>query len=194
MANKNVPYRTSYLDERIRSYDPQLHAVTVVESTHRMAHDGFVYHTSGKVLAVANGASVNVLMRTPADNFPHWNRAKFSFGRGDWDVLTFEDTVVSADGTPITNIKNTNRNSTNTPGLLIFSSPTITDDGDPMHILWAVPTGTGQGNTIGISDVSNGEEWIMKPATNYMVRLTNNSGAASDMSYEFLWYELDYTL
>lgn len=192
MANKNLPYRNSHSDEEHRCYDPLVHAVTVIDSPHRMAHDGFMYHTSGKVTGIANGASVEVLMVTPADLMPHFNRALFSFSRGDWDIDTFEDVVVSAEGTLITNVYNTNRNSSNTPGLMIFNTPTVTGDGTQLHKLWAVPTGTGQGNTIGLSDVKNGEEWILKPSTIYMVRLTNNSGGNATMSYEFLWYELDY--
>jgi len=50
--------------------------------------------------------------------------------------------------------------------------------------------GAGAGNTIGISDVSNGEEWIMAPATDYLMRITNRSGADLTFSWEMLWYEL----
>ena len=71
MANKNAPYRTSSLDENLRSFDPYSHAVTVLQEPHRMAHDGFMYHVSGRITGVANGASVAVMMRTAAFNCPH---------------------------------------------------------------------------------------------------------------------------
>ena len=186
---KNI-YRKSIQDELLRSFDPHVHALTIIQEQHRMAHDGFMYHTSGKITGVANGASVEVFMRT--GTIPvHFTRAQFTLGRGDIDINTYEDTTVSADGTPIV-IFNTNRISTNTPEMDIFGGATIVTDGNQMHTLWAHPTGTGVGNAIGLSEVSNGEEWILKPATNYMVRLTNNSGASITFSYEFLFYETDY--
>ncbi len=191
MSNKGLPFRTSVHDEEQRVYDPLTHAITTLTSNHRLAHDGMVYHTSGKVDGLANAGTATFYMRPGAGIFPHWSRMLLTFGDGDVDVNTYENVIVSADGTPIT-AHNTNRNSDNVPGLLMYGAPTITDIGDVMHTLWAPDTGAKGSRQIGISNIQNGEEWIMKPETGYAVQITNNSGGTISYSYEALWYEVDY--
>ena len=43
-----------------------------------------------------------------------------------------------------------------------------------------------------IAGIGQGSEWILKPETPWLIRLTNNSGATIDWSYEFSWYEISY--
>ena len=70
----------------------------------------------------------------------------------------------------------------------------MTDVGDLLHTTWAVPTSTGVGQThSGLANLDQGEEWILKPNTLYLVRITNNSGSVIDMSFDMLWYELTYS-
>lgn len=191
MPNKNLPYRTSPIDEHKRSYDPLLHAVTVIRSGHRMAHDGFMYHTSGKITGILNAAETDVYMKAPAGVYPHFSRALMTFGDGDIDVETYESTIVSDPGTPVL-VHNTNRNSSNVNAMQIYGAPTVTDPGVLLHQLWAPDTGATGSHQIGISNVQNGEEWILRPDTGYMLRITNNSGGTISLSYEFLFYEVDY--
>ena len=73
--------------------------------------------------------------------------------------------------------------------------PTITTTGVLIHTKWFEPTAAGVGPKpgVGLSDLANGEEWILKPNTSYLIRVTNNSGATIDLSFDFLWYEVSYT-
>ena len=185
-------YRRSANDEELMKFDPYAHAMTVITEPHRMNHDGFMFHASGKVDGMVNNNVDDFLIVTAASNYPHLQRMMFDFGSGDVTVETYEGSTASADGTPIAAF-NTNRNSSNTPDLILNSAPTITDVGARLHIAWAPPTASGRGRSAqGISDVVQGEEWILAPSTKYLVRVTNNSGETISYRHELLWYEIDY--
>lgn len=164
--------------------------ITITEP-HALIHDGVVYHMSQKLTGIVNGASVDFLLKVPALTYPHIHKMRAAVGSGDVDFYSYEGTTVSADGTPITT-DNLNRNSSNTASMLMFGSPTVTDVGTEIHNLWIPPTAAGVGQTQnGVSDAEAGEEWILKPSTNYLHRMTNNSGATISAWVEIMFYELD---
>lgn len=179
-------------DEEGRKFDQFVHAVTTIDSLHRMTHDGFVYHASGKVTGMIADNVDDFLITTPALSFPHFQRLQITTGRGDIDMLVYEGATTSADGAAIT-VLNVNRNSANTPNAVFTSGPTVTDVGTLIHTQWTPPTATGVGQSpSGIVGETNGEEWILAPSTKYLIRITNNSGATIDYRYEMLWYEVGY--
>lgn len=91
-------------------------------------------------------------------------------------VRLFEDTVVSADGTP-RSVINRNRTSTNTAAAQIFQDPTITSDGTAI-VSGTLPGGSKKDSIGGIFDGIT--EWVLKPNTNYSAQMINNlSGAAA---------------
>ena len=187
-----MAFRTGPRDEEDRKFDNYAHAVTVIEETHRINHDGMMFHASGKVTGMIDENVDDFLMVTPAFIYPHVQRFRMDLGKGDVDILAYEGATASADGAAITAF-NTNRNSSKTPGLVLTSGPTVTDIGTLINTAWAAPTGTGIGQSAnGISTLTAGEEWILKPSTKYLIRITNNSGATIAYRYEFLWYELSY--
>ena len=173
-----------------RNRDPVSFADTVIDALHRHTHDGFVHHLSGKVTGMID---------TDVDNFllvpggaPHFQRFRIAASRGDIDIQVYEGTTVSANGSEVGS-NNTNRFSSNVAATKLYSGPTITDDGTLIHTTWMPPTATGTGQSAsGLVGETNGEEWILSPANNYLIRITNNSGATIAYSYEMLWYELDY--
>ena len=176
--------------EQSMAFDKFANAFTVMTEPHRMCHDGFMFHTSGRANGIANDASVDFIMVVPADCYPHVQRLSLDLEAGDVDFLMYENTVVSNPGSPLPRI-NTNRNSSIMPAAQPYGAPTITADGDLFHTRWAPPTGTGVGAAIGILDVTIfGEEWILAPSKTYMFRITNRTGAVLDLAYEFVWYEI----
>jgi len=189
------PYRHNAKVMERRSYDPEIPAVTVVTSVHRLTHDGFMYHISGKVTGFANAATDDFLIVAPPEKEGHIIDFNLTMGRGDIDIVTYEGTTTSNDGTPLqSEVFNTNRNSTNTPLQTLFSDPTITDVGTLIHTSWMPPTSTGTGQSAsGFVGGGQGEEWTIVPAEKYLMRITNNSGSTIDYRYEFKWYEADYT-
>lgn len=172
--------------------DPRSGHLAVIDTGHAHAHAGYMFHASGKVATIANLATQLFHMRVPADTYPHWNRVRLTFGDGNIDIATYENSIVDVLGTPIVP-KNTNRNSSNTAGMTLYAGTTFTDLGDNLHELWAPPTATQGAHVVGISDVSNGEEWIMAPLTDYAMSITNNSGGAIAYSWEMLFYEIGAT-
>ena len=170
--------------------DPISGALTVINSLHKHIHAGIVYHVSQKITGLISGASAEFLIKVPANTYPHLHKHTASMGGGDIDFIAFEGPTVTADGTAIS-AGNTNRNSANTPSTTFFHTPTITADGTAIHTHWVPPSPTGQGNRqAGILDASSGEEWLLKPSTNYLHRITNNGADTIDLWIEILFYEL----
>ncbi len=184
-------FRQGSRDEETFKFDRLIHAVTIVGSGQRLGHDGFVHHTSGKQTGIANGASVDFLMVTGAAA-PHIQRVELNLEAGDIDLVMYEGVTTSDDGGALTQYT-TNRNSEHQPDAVTYGGPTITDLGTPFHTLWVPPTSSGVGNSVGVLDVNQGEEWILKPNTKYAFRITNNSGGIITLAYEFVWYEVHYT-
>ena len=186
-------FRTGWLPGWLeRLYDPFAHALTVITEEHRLAHDGMMFNATGKVIGLAVDGVEQILLNT-GSAYVHMNKVRLNFGSGDIDIESFKDVVTSADGT-VTESVNTNQNSSNPPIMIISEGPTVTDGGTSLHLTWAPPTGAGIGNSAnGISNLSSGEEWILKPNSKYLITITNNSGAIIDMSYDILWYEISYS-
>ena len=192
MANGDSWWRDSTGDEENRKFDKLSHSVTTITEQHRLIHDGMFFNTSGKQTAWADATTKEFLIVPPAGCFPHIQTMVLNFGKGDIDFEAYEGPTITDNGTAIP-VRNVNRNSDNTPDLAMYATPTTTDDGDMKFQLWVPPTSTGNGQSAnGIAGVGQGSEWILKPETPWLVRLTNNSGATIDWSYEFSWYELSY--
>ncbi len=182
----------SIVDHEADKFDVITRSVTSIPNAHRLGHLGMVYHASAKTTGIANGADADFLMVIPEGTFPHIQRVELNLEAGDVDLVMYEDTVTSADGGALPAF-NVNRNSANVAQAITYGGPTITDLGTEFHRLWVPPTSSGVGNTVGVLDVNQGEEWILKDNTKYAFRITNNSGGVIDLSFEFVWYEVDWT-
>ena len=192
--NINNNFR-SIVDHEASKFDPETRAVSTLNSLHRLAHEGFVSHVSGKIIGLVDTGVQDFLLAVPdvEDIDPNMNRISFTLGRGDVDIVFYEGTTTSADGAVLPQF-NVNRASTNTSQTVITSGPTVTGVGTVIHTAWVPPTATGTGQSGGgiVGGDSSGEEWLLAPNTKYLVRLTNNSGVAIDLRYEFLWYEIQW--
>jgi hypothetical protein len=184
-------FRRSIVDENLRKFDPYAHAVTVIAEPHRHVHDGFFHHATGRVAALANLADFEILLAVPAGVFPHFRADLFTLGDTPGDLNFYEGTTATDDGTVVPNF-NRNRNSSRAAGMVITHTPTLTLDGTLLHTRLVPDVGGPGGNVGGAVSPDLGEEWILKPETNYLIRLTNNSGADIVVTYEIYWYELDY--
>jgi len=178
--------------EFLRLYDPYTHSLTVIQEPHRLAHDGMVFNVTGKLTGLIDTGTQDLLIQT-GGAYMHLHRFLIALGAGDIDIVTYEGTTHSSAGTPLV-VHNTNRNSTNASLASLSYTPTVTTTGTLVHRKWIVPTATGIGPRpdTGISDLANGEEWILKPQTSYLIRITNNSGGTISLAFDFLWYEVSY--
>ena len=185
-------FRTNPADEERYKFDKIVHAITTISEPHRLAHDGMMFHFTHLHSAVVNGGTEDLLFKVPAGAYPHLNTMRVNAGGGDLNIYLYEGTTVSADGTAVT-VHNTNRNSSNTADTPVYHTPTVTGVGTEIHHQWLPPSATGAGQTHdGVTDAQQGEEWILAPSTNYMLRVENNSGNTIDIWVEVLFYEVGY--
>ncbi len=185
-------FRPNATEEEAYKFDPLLHAVTTVPGPHRMGHDGFMFHSSGKPAAIPNGLTADFLMSVPKGTYPHIQRVELNLSAGDVDLVMYEGVTTSDDGTTLP-VFNTKRSSPIVNKALVCGGPTITDLGTQFHLLYVPPTSAGVGNTVGVIDINQGEEWLLTEDIKYAFRITNNSGGALTLSYEFVWYEIGYS-
>lgn len=178
----------------LRLHDPYTHAYTFIDSLHRQVHDGMVFNYTHKFLTMVNGATVKLVFAPPARCWPHMNRMLLNVGKGDIDIVWYKNPTITDYGTtvPAGGKPNTNQNSSNVANLAIHEEVTTSADGTSIHRTWIPPTGTGVGSTVGVMNVGAGEEWMLTPGVEYLMAVTNGSGATIDMSLDVLWYELSY--
>lgn len=181
-------FRKDPVDERYRQYDPLVHALTVIQEQHRLIHDGMMFHATGQAADVATPAGTyEILLDIPAGVYPHIQKVLWHIQGAPAELKVFEGTTTSASGGAVTE-HNTNRNSANAAGMIVTTEPTVTGDGTLIHERYIPTSGKDVGQVAGTLF----EEWIFKPSTKYLIRLTNNSGAVCDLSWEIQWYEVGY--
>ncbi len=146
-----------------------------------------MFHADYKFSAVGAAASADVLMITGTLH-PHLFDVRVSVGRGDCDFFIYEDTTVSSNGSAITEV-NVHRPTGGSSLTDLYYTPTVTGVGTKIHEVWFPPTAAGTGATSTGTTAHAGEEWILKPSSNYLFRVTNNSGGTIDIYIEILYYE-----
>lgn len=139
---------------------------------------GVVYDFSNKL---ADLASINVGMAWPAGVQPTISFAGLC--AGDAIGYLYEGASLSGGttGTPI----NLNRNFTTASQAAVTIGPTVNSTGN--LLLKEILIG-GQGKKAGGGDVGS-SDLMLKPLTQYLVRITNFSGAANAAEMILEWYE-----
>lgn len=156
-------------------------SVISTAAVHHRIHQGSMFAASFADQAVVSAGITNILVRTisvPHVRFIHKVTA-------DYVLEIFEDPTTSADGVALL-ISNRNRLSVITHDLLAFSAPTITADGTLFHQEFT-PGGSG-GSAQGGSNEEFGE-WILKPASQYLFRFTNQTAQVQGLHVELNFYE-----
>lgn len=97
-------------------------------------------------------------------------------------VEMFEAPTISALGTPATVI-NRNRDVAVPPLMQVYVAPTVTDDGTRLFVDRIL--GTQQT----VSSLENRGEWLLKPATDYLFKIINNSNQSAAIRAAFDWVE-----
>ena len=156
--------------------------LVVVDEVHYQVHEGEVYSMSGKA-SLDSGATAYFLGVTNS-KIVHFKNGEVTTSDGPCDVYFYEDAAVSAVGSPVA-ATNRNRLSDNTPTLLTYSGPTVTDVGTQLEYGLVKPT---QGKS-GADASLFGIEWVLKSSSNYLIAITNNAAGTIDVGYNFFWYE-----
>jgi len=176
--NKWVSSDKTYIDEFS-------HAVGVIEQEHLKIHQGKGFTLATRLTISNVGGTHEFLGVVPAFVYPHFRKITVASDGAPFDVDFYEAPIYSATGSSATPFNN-NRNSSNTAGLVVYDTPTLTDDGVLLEAI-LIP-GSKQ---IGALGTEGSNEWNLKQGEDYMIRITNNTVGAgtSRFTINMFWYE-----
>lgn len=143
----------------------------VADDPHSRVHQGVMYHCSALNATLADNANFDMLITTPDDDTIHM---VIEAAAGGFSELRLYEDVISTGGTPET-VYNLKRTSLREWDGSMVTDPSISDLGTLLSS--QVMPGGSRNQAIG-SSASFDLEWVCKPSTAYLVRLTNKSGGA----------------
>lgn len=156
----------------------------VVDVNHQRNHDGrawFAYKMYPKSAPLADGASIDIVLASAAGVIPHMTVDALCLG--DAEFYIYEGSVATG-GTSFAPI-NRNRNYTTSSQVAMIVNPTVSSLGTQLDAQ-IIPGGSGKKS-------SGGEaaslEYVLKPLTNYLFRITNVNGTAHAAFLALEWYE-----
>lgn len=160
--------------------------VIVVDVNHQRNHDGrgfFAYKIAPNSAPLASLASIDIVLASPAGVFPHMTVDAMCLG--DAELYVYEGATTSG-GTLFTPI-NRNRNYavSNPSQIAMVINPTVTATGAELDAQ-IIPGGAGKKSGGGTGATL---EYVLKPLTNYLFRLTNVNGTAHAAFLTLEWYE-----
>jgi hypothetical protein len=158
----------------------------VVDVNHQRNHDGrayYAYKIAPDTAPLADGASINIVLASPSGVYPHITVNGMCLG--DAELYIYEGTVTTG-GTAFTPV-NRNRNYavSNVSEVAMVINPTVTSVGTEIDAQ-IIPGGVGKKSGGG---TAGSLEYVLKPLTNYLFRLTNVNGTAHAASLQLEWYE-----
>lgn len=158
----------------------------MVDVNHQRNHDGrafFAFKINPTSATLAAGSSIDIVMASPAGITPHITVDAFC--QGDAELYIYEGTSTTG-GTPFTPI-NRNRNYavSNPSQIAMVINPTVTSVGTMLDGQ-IVPGGVGKKSGGGTGSAL---EYVLKPLTNYLFRLTNVNGTDHAAFLTLEWYE-----
>jgi len=168
-----------------QAVDESNKAAVVMEAEHYRIHQGEGYTASGKSSVAEGGGEKFFLIDNTNGAYPHFREFSVVAGEAPMDMYVYESPTTSANGTAIP-ARNNNRNSSNVAVLDIYDGPTVSANGTQLEYFLIAGTkqSGGSGGNVPV-------EWILKPATKYLIRVINNvAGAGStDIGIHMFWYE-----
>jgi hypothetical protein len=160
--------------------------VIMVDVNHQRNHDGrafYAYKIAPDSAPLAALASIDIVLASPAGVYPHLTVDGLCLG--DAELYIYEGTSTNG-GTAFTPI-NRNRNYaiSNPSEVAMVINPTVTAVGTEIDAE-IIPGGVGKKSGGG---TAGSLEYVLKPLTNYLFRLTNVNGTAHAASLTLEWYE-----
>lgn len=147
-------------------------------------HKGIGFDVSG-IGTLANNASA-IFMANVGSLPLHFNGFEVSASAGATKIEIFESPTTTANGTAITPL-NKNRSSTRTSLTSVYFNPTVSANGTLLATRQILSIGGGAHTEGGGTGISS--EWVLKPNTKYIVKITNLSGSTITYASSFYYYE-----
>lgn len=158
--------------------------ITQLDSFHAHTHRGEAFSMAHLDQAVAGSGNFTILLEVQSGIAVHV-AAALTAG-ADAQLQFFENTTFSAAGSALPSI-NRNRIIATPPTTILTLGPTITDDGDVL-VDQFVAGGTGGQSPGGSGAVYS--EFVLGVG-DYLVRMTNLSGQATELGIQIVWYEVE---
>lgn len=160
--------------------------VITVDVNHQRNHDGrafYAYKVYSDASPLGAGASIDIAIASPAGVFPHVTVDGLCLG--DAELYIYEGSTTSG-GTSFTPV-NRNRNYalSNPSQIAMVIDPTVSALGTELD---AQILAGGSGKKAG-GGTAGSLEYVLKPLTTYLFRLTNVNGTAHAAYLTLEWYE-----
>jgi hypothetical protein len=156
----------------------------IIDVNHLRLHEGrayYVYKLNPDNAKLATSASIDIAVAWPAGITPH---AVITYQCGGEAEFYMYESPTTSSGTAMT-IYRRNRSITSTSTGAAVLAPTVTALGTEIY---AEFISSGQGGT-GAGGAAFTFEYVFKPLTTYLFRLTNVNGQAQMAEIRIDWYE-----
>lgn len=162
---------------------------SVIQSDHNYIHAGKAYNMPLFIDDLAS-AGVSYIRLTTPDNltsYTHFRPIGFSTVASGVLLEFFEEPTLTTQGTTKTPV-NRNRNSSKSANTTIGTGATVSADGT-LVLSATVGSGGNQAKTGGGSADGSTEEIVLKPSTDYVIKVTNIGAVTTDIYISVFWYE-----
>ena len=164
--------------------DSKIKGLKTIETEHSEIHEGETYICSHFYSLVADDANADLRITLGSNKELHITISVAVAGNGE--IFLYEGTTYTVDGTLIP-IYNRDRTSSKTSDATCRYTPTVNVLGTELFHGYA--PGGEKKEAIG-SVRRTAQEWIFKKSEDYLIRFTNRSGGAIDVSIEVEYYEV----
>lgn len=152
-----------------------------VDVNHLRLHEGRAYYTYRVETALAVNGNLDIAIAWPSGTLPH---AVFNYQCGGDSRFYVYEAPTTSGGTALTIHRRNRALATTSTGAAVYA-PTVTALGD--EIFGEIIT-SGQGGT-GAGGGGYTYEYVLKPLTTYLFRLTNINAQAHIAELLIEWYE-----
>lgn len=165
------------VNEQEALHDDLTNALVVMDSIHHEVHEGHFWEAEHNSSSVANSSSLDMRFRVTKDF--HFS-ASVSAG-GQSQVFLYEGANI-AGGTALTVWNNYRGRGDANPPLSAWHTPAVTSTGSSALVNGRIVVGGTSPQTRVGGAIRSNSEIIVKPNTEYLLRVTNISGAAVAIS------------
>jgi hypothetical protein len=188
LDTKAIHVTPSYVDkDGVHYLSGSDRPLPIVDVNHLRLHEGrayYAYHTHKDASRLAVGSSINIALAFPAGVEAHAS-IDYQSG-GETEVYVYESPTTSG-GTSMTLHRRNRVINTASQGVAVLN-PTVSAVGTEFYSE-LITSAEGSGNRSGSGGRGVSLEFILKPLTTYLFRLTNVNSSSQMAELRIDWYE-----
>jgi hypothetical protein len=188
LSTKSCHVSVSYADKNdVQTIVGSERALPIIEINHLRLHEGrayYAYKTHKDSARLGVGASIDIALAFPAGVEAH-AVVDYQCG-GETEVYVYESPTTSG-GTSMTLHRRNRVNNTASQGVAVLN-PTVSAVGTEFYSE-LITSAEGSGHRSGGGGRGFSFEFILKPLTTYLFRLTNVNGSSQMAELRIDWYE-----